>query len=105
MGMFDSFMLEVKCPHCGKVKEREFQTKLFEKRMQCWRKGDRIYVEGLCILDMLVLDLATDCMEDACIIKKPKRDEFYTERKWINCDVEIKDGIVLGAIGVKKGEN
>jgi len=56
MGMFDSFMLKVKCPYCGEVSEMEFQTKEGRCCMNTYKKGmifDRgqfrkIYAYGTC---------------------------------------------------------
>lgn len=40
MGMFDSAYIEVRCPRCGKMEERECQTKDTDCFLEVWKPGD-----------------------------------------------------------------
>ena len=40
MGMFDSIFLNSECPNCGKIEEREFQTKDLECMFDTYNEGD-----------------------------------------------------------------
>jgi hypothetical protein len=40
MGMYDSIMLNSKCPKCGKIEEREFQTKDLDRNLDIYKLGD-----------------------------------------------------------------
>jgi len=40
MGMFDSIMIDIKCPSCGNEGEKEAQTKELECNLEVWKKGD-----------------------------------------------------------------
>lgn len=53
MGMFDSIILNSKCPNCGKIEEREFQTKDLDCNLDTYKLGDcledfnRRYIEAI----------------------------------------------------------
>ena len=53
MGMYDTVILDIKCPHCGVVSENDPQTKELDCSMETWRKGDFVsdkfnYFEAFC---------------------------------------------------------
>jgi len=53
MGMFDSIILNSKCPNCGKIEEREFQTKDLDRSLGTYKLGDSLkdfnirYIEAI----------------------------------------------------------
>jgi len=40
MGMYDSIIIDIKCPSCGNESEKEAQTKELGCNLEVWRKGD-----------------------------------------------------------------
>jgi hypothetical protein len=60
MGMFDSVIMDMKCPYCGEVSEIEVQTKQLECNMEVWRVGD--YVTD----DLNFLTCYGDCTQPEC---------------------------------------
>jgi phage FluMu protein Com len=61
MGMYDSFIMEVKCPHCGNVSEIEFQTKQFNCTLAKWKKGDLFETNNLLIIDGVIKNVRGFC--------------------------------------------
>ena len=49
MGIFDRFVAEAECPHCGEEVEFGFQTKDLDQRMATYEVGDEVTVSGLTV--------------------------------------------------------
>lgn len=93
MGMFDSVMLEVKCPYCGTEKELDLQTKEFSCRLAVWRKGD--FIDS----NTKGFDTIAECLEQNCpgVQPMPKTHigDEYTSR-FFYAHVYLKRGRVTG---------
>lgn len=61
MGMFDSIMLNSKCPNCGKIEEREFQTKDLDCNLYIYKLGDCL--EGF---NRRYIEAITSCHSEEC---------------------------------------
>lgn len=88
MGMFDSFIMKVKCPYCHKTAMRDCQTKQFDKCLAEYIQGTKFYSSGLKINEGIIRGLITDC--------------DCKENKMFYCDVLIKKGIISKAINISK---
>ncbi len=84
MGMFDSVMLKVKCPYCGKDEVRECQTKDFNCTLAVWKVGD--YVDR----SKRSFDCIVQCEEERCPSKPPMVGSFF------NVEVFLKRGKITG---------
>jgi len=105
MGMFDSFILTVKCPHCGEVSEIEFQTKQFRCALDVWRVGDSFDVPGLIIREGVIVGVYGGCRSKACDAWETKRVGYTSGfGRRLYCDVWIKEGKVKDAIDVRGEE-
>ncbi len=54
MGMFDSVIINIKCPACGDQSEKDAQTKELDCVLEEWRQGDFVtdkYNELDCLAD------------------------------------------------------
>lgn len=68
MGMFDIFVAEVKCPHCGERSEIDFNTKELDCDLHAWRVGDKIELTGnLFIKDGEIKNALGDCKSKVCM--------------------------------------
>ncbi|KKN39815.1 hypothetical protein LCGC14_0739270 [marine sediment metagenome] len=83
MGMYDSFLIDIKCPFCDEVSKMECQTKELSCELIVWQKGDYIGTD-----QYNYLDCATSC-EGKC---KPKD---FMERTF-DVSVKFEAGIVTG---------
>lgn len=101
--MFDSFYLKAKCPYCGLVEVRDFQTKLLRKVMYEWKEGDIANLWGITINDGKIEGLLGGCNSDTCR-KWEKKKIGYTSGfgRLFYCDVIIKKGKIKGANNIKK---
>lgn len=104
MGMYDSFMLKVKCPKCGDERERECQSKALERSLAVWKKGDAIGHHEMKIIEAEI-GAITHC--DECGIDEDV-DCFHCGSKMIEKDstsiqlsVVVKDGKVAGVKDIK----
>jgi hypothetical protein len=75
MGMYDSIYIDVKCPKCGIIKERECQTKELNCILHNYKVDDNIGTEQFNYLDTI-----TDC--------NCERDNFFEVR------IFIKKGLI-----------
>lgn len=66
MGMYDSLMIDVKCPKCGETSCMEFQTKETDGLMKMFKIGDDI-TKDLWSSDTSKVDGLVDCMSDKCV--------------------------------------
>ena len=105
MGMFDSFYLKVKCPHCGNVDVIEFQTKDFDCNLNTWREGD--------VFDAMKIEKGMiENVYGGCRVKnnpscgreweKVENPNFHGFGRPVYCDVLIEDYKVKCAINVRK---
>lgn len=105
MGLFDSFMLTVSCPHCGEVSEVEFQTKQFACAMIVWKTGDKFDTPGLTINHGTINGVYGGCNSKKCNAWQKKRDGYSSGfGRRIYCDVIIEHSRVLAALNVRKEE-
>lgn len=74
MGMYDSIVINIKCPSCGNEYKREAQTKQLDCDLEVWRKGDFVTTK------YNDLDCLTDCRCD----------------KIFNVNIKLKKGVVTG---------
>ena len=102
MGMFDSFYLEVKCPHCGETSEMEFQTKQFNCQLDEWRVGDEFLSGEIQINDGTIFSVYGGCKSETCDkwtkIATPNIIGFGRR---VYADVLIIDGKVARATNVR----
>ena len=75
MGMFDSIIIDIKCPYCGDESEKKAQTKDLDCNLEIWRNGDFVTDK------YNSLDCITGCK---C-------------GKYFMVDVELKEGKVSGS--------
>lgn len=91
MGLFDSIILEIKCPHCGEVSEIDVQTKELNRDLDIYRKGDFVTDK----FDYLIC--TAFCEMPKCVEHGIK---IYGEYSWAGrlFDVKIflEKGIVTG---------
>lgn len=85
MGMFDAFILEVRCPSCGNIIEVDFQTKMFSCSMNRWKKGDRFDGGDIVIYDGIIKNIRGHTI--CCHV--------------IYADILIRDGLVYSAVNVR----
>ena len=103
MGMFDSFYLKAKCPHCGETNEIEFQTKQFSCNMFSWRQGDTFNYEGMELITGIVKGIYGGCRSKECTeYEKIKNLNLIGFGRILYCDVLIENRIVKGAINIRK---
>jgi hypothetical protein len=103
MGMFDSFILKVKCPHCGIISDIEFQTKQFRCAMDVWREGEVFDVPGLTMVEGAINSVYGGCTQPKCELwAKLHTPNFIGFGRRIFCDVLIEHGIVVKAINVRE---
>jgi len=101
MGMFDSFMLKVKCPYCGEEGIIEFQTKQFDCAMFVWNEGEQF--TGMNIEKGIVEEVYGGCNSGECNNWQIKRDGYKSGfGRQFYCDVQIIDKRVNGAINIRK---
>ena len=88
MGLFDTLLLEIKCPECKTIEIREVQTKDFECCLNDFKVGD--------VIDSTIsdkkIDGATECrvcdiwIDVICNMKDSKLTNEYkitsVEKKW-----------------------
>lgn len=104
MGMFDSFMLKVKCPYCGDEDVREFQTKDFDCVLSRWSEGDVFNPVTITINDGIVRSVYGSCNEKECRkYHKEKYPNSFSGGRLFNCDVVIENNRVKSAINVREG--
>lgn len=86
MGMFDSVLLDIKCPYCGETSEMECQTKQVHCVLMVWKKGDFVS------RDFKSLECITDCHSNKC-----SGEYFYV-------DVILKRGKVTGKYNIHSND-
>jgi hypothetical protein len=102
MGMFDSFILNTKCPYCGEVKDREFQTKDFECELKVWKQGEAFLSKNITIIEGIIYHIIGRCNSVKCReYQKEKTGYNSGSGRSFYCDVMIKDQTVNGAINIK----
>jgi wobble nucleotide-excising tRNase len=79
MGMFDSIMLNVKCPYCGEEEVRECQTKDLDCYLDVYTLGDKVKT-----LDKW-LECITDCESEACKLPGSRLGNFF------NLKIRVKE--------------
>lgn len=80
MGMFDSIMLNTKCPYCGKETIRECQTKDLSCYLKVYNPGDKVET------DQKWLQAITECKSGIC-----SRNERYIG-EFFNLEIKVKKG-------------
>lgn len=80
MGMFDSIMLNTKCPYCDKEAVRECQTKDLDCNLDVYNIGDRVKT------DEKWLWAITDCDSETCKTPEKRIGSFF------NLKIRVKKG-------------
>lgn len=112
MGMFDSFWMKTKCPHCGNSGIFEFQTKKLVNCLISWKQGQsfmkfkrRIRKYAWCpeITEGVIQDCYAGCKSEKCNAWQKKTDGYTSGfgRGFVG-DVVIKNGKVHGVKNVRK---
>jgi len=108
MGMFDSFMLTVKCPHCGNEEQLEFQTKLFDCTLTVWEEGEEFKTPEYCdeyleINSGIIRNVVGSCNSIECDAFQKSKDGYESGfGRCVYCDVLIDNRIVKQAFNVRK---
>lgn len=114
MGMFDSFYMKAKCPHCGKEDVFEFQTKELVNALVEWKQGDqfnkyqkKIRKYAWCpeIKEGLIHNALALCTSKAC--KDWDKKKYGWGEGTGRCfegDIVIKKGIVHSIINIRKSK-
>ena len=90
--MFDSILIDIKCPYCSKISEIECQTKELCCTLKRWKKGDFV-----CDKSIKVLDCIADCYSKECVDYTNKQDGYKSGfGRMFYVDVKLKKGIVTG---------
>ena len=98
MGMFDSIYLNSECPNCGKIEEREFQTKDLECMLDTYKEGDCVKdkIEYEVSKNNKCLEAIGSCHSDECIFKGNVSDTLWQGAPsgfgfvW-NCKIRLDD--------------
>lgn len=103
MGMFDSFMLEVRCPYCDEKSIIEFQTKDFQCMLNVWKEGQRF--TGMDMEKGTIKNVYGGCSSPICKEFCKKRDGYWSGcGRCFYCDVVIEYHNVLRAINIRTEE-
>jgi hypothetical protein len=96
MGMFDSIMLNVKCPHCDVTSEIECQTKDLECILAVFRKGDYIGTKKYNYLWCVA-----DCRSHYCMQQSAKEIGYVSGfGKIFHVEVMLYDGCITGEYNI-----
>lgn len=89
--MFDSVIIEIKCPYCGEVSETEAQTRQLDCDLEVWKVGDFVTDK----LNYLIC--IADCIQPKCKEYVTKKNGYWGGfgRKF-NVKIVLKDGKVTG---------
>ena len=71
MGMYDTIMISMKCPHCGETSEIGAQTKELDCELNVFRNGKSIHTNQYNYLDCIA-----DCKSDICMAHELKRQGY-----------------------------
>lgn len=92
MGMFDSIMLDIKCPYCKKVSEIECQTKIFDCSLEVWKKGDYVGTKQYNHVNTIA-----DCLSPECKQYQIKELGYSSGfGRMFTVQVKLEEGIVTG---------
>lgn len=114
MGMFDSFWLKAKCPHCGNKDVFEFQTKCLMNCLVNWRQGQRFdkYKKQIrecawcpSIKQGIIYGGLAGCHSKECTEWQDKEDGYSSGfGRLFKADIFIKDGKVHSARNIRVDE-
>jgi len=91
MGLFDSVIIEIKCPFCGKTSEIKCQTKELDCYMQVWRKGDFVSEK------FNYLQTIANCLSKECIDYVDKEIGYHSGfGRGFYVKVILEKGVVTG---------
>jgi hypothetical protein len=98
MGMFDSIMLNSKCPNCGKIEEREFQTKDLARSLDTYKLGD-----SLKDFNIRYIEAIASCHSEECAFVGNISDILWQETPsgfdflW-GCKIKLDDACITNEI-------
>lgn len=95
MGMFDSIMMQVKCPYCGEEIERECQTKDLECILDVFRVGDTV---GTDVYNKLTC--ICDCNSETCW--NPSANHGYGMGRFFWIKVKVTDKKIVGEYEIER---
>jgi hypothetical protein len=93
MGMYDSIMMEAKCPFCGEVCEREMQTKDLDSLLNVYRRWDKIDRNRMWYNRNYVTTI-TECASNACWDKA--KNGGYGMGRFFYAKIFLVEGIITG---------
>lgn len=101
MGLFDSIMIDIKCPYCGQTSEMECQTKELKCELNRFHKGDDVDSHKFKFLECIA-----DCRSDECMAESERRSG-YRSGFGMTLDVKVKldNGVVTGSYDIIQSEN
>ncbi len=82
MGMFDSIMLNTKCPYCNKETIRECQTKDLECNLSVYNIGDKVKTTEKWLWSI------AECKSENCLVPKT----YGSIGKFFNLEIRVKKG-------------
>lgn len=115
MGMFDSFWIKAKCPHCGNIDVLEFQTKNLMNCLVIWRQGQKfdkykrqLIKRAWCpdIKQGIVYNATAGCHSKECTEWQDKEDGYSSGfGRLFEADIKIKDGRVHSVINIRTDDD
>lgn len=102
MGMFDSFVVTIECPHSGKESEVEFQTKMFDCMLERWAPGDRLPGNSIRSIeyDDYGMCRCEDCMGWEAEQNKTRKFKCIGYGREVYATIIISNGIFVGVENV-----